>query len=175
MTSLKKTLFAIATTLAFASAAKAADIELGAMHNQGKTNSIATFSQAYKEGKLNLRLKAEKIGNAPLDFQAIGAYPLGKGYSISAAEKINVDPSFEPVQYTTSIGIGKTLGSKADVSISEAVSIKVGLAKKSYITLIGASYKFGGNSSKAKLCGTAIIPQATPNKPAFKGTIMYGL
>ena len=169
---LKNTLCAIVTALALAMPLNAADIELGAMHNQGKTNSIATFSQAYKTGKLNLRLKAEKIGNAPFDVQAIGAYPLAKGYSISAAEKINVDPSFEPVQYTTSAGIGKTIGSKADISLSEAVSIKVGSDKKSYLTLFGASYKLG---SKAKLCGTAIVPQAAPTKPMFKATVMYGL
>ncbi|MDD3102225.1 MAG: hypothetical protein PHE59_03705 [Patescibacteria group bacterium] len=150
---------------------RAIDFEIGAMYNQGKTNRLVTLSQPYKEGKLNLRLKAEKIENSLLDFQAICAYPLSKGYSLSAVEKINVDPSFEPIQYTTSIGIGKTIG-KGDISINEAISFKAYSNKKSYSTLIGSSYKLGG---KAKLCLTIIIPSATPNKQAFKGTIIYSL
>lgn len=168
---IKNTLCAIVTALAFALPLKATNFEIGAIYNQGKTSQLASVSQGYKEGKASFVWKAEKTKGSPLALQAIGVYPLGKGYSANVSEKISVDPSFEPVQYLTSAGMGKTIG-KGDISMSEAVSIKTGSDAKSYMTVLGASYKL---NNKAKLCGTAIVPHATPNKPMFKGTVVYSL
>lgn len=148
----------------------AMEVEGGFKYKKGQYRPLVTVSETYKEGKLILKDKIEKVLGSPLALKLTEILPIGKAYFGVLEEKVGVNPSFEPLYYIISGGLGRKIGNlNTTLNLARAKSNSKGT---SYSSSVMCNYKL---NKKTKLKGLMIVPIKNPKEPIFKFKVSYRL